>query len=95
MAFDENVLADGEDVQDVEVKLPDETFGNLVVEFRALGLITWSERKRSVSDRGSYWGLTPCGDDHLTTLRAPPQRRPPLRGSVLPTPSFRSRSTTT
>ena len=46
VAFDENVLADGEDVQDVEVKLPDETFGNLVVEFRALGLITWSERKR-------------------------------------------------
>ena len=70
VAFDENVLADGEDVQDVEVKLPDETFGNLVVEFRALGLITWSERKRSVSDRGSYWALTPCGDDHLTTLRA-------------------------
>jgi hypothetical protein len=28
VAYDENVLADGEDVQDVEVKLPDETFGN-------------------------------------------------------------------
>jgi hypothetical protein len=59
-----------ESVDDIKIGLQDETFGTLLVQLRALGLITRSERKRSVSDRGTYWALTPYGDGHLTTLRA-------------------------
>jgi DNA-binding PadR family transcriptional regulator len=47
-------------------------FGTLIIQLRALGLIEKSERDRSVKDRGSYWTLTPYGDQHLTTLRAIP-----------------------
>jgi hypothetical protein len=50
--------------------LSDDDFGTLVVQLKALGLIQRSDRKRSVSDKGAYWTLTPYGDTHLTTLRA-------------------------
>jgi DNA-binding PadR family transcriptional regulator len=52
------------------VRLTDDDFGTVLVQLRALGLITRSDRKRSVKDRGAYWTLTPYGDEHLTTLRA-------------------------
>jgi hypothetical protein len=51
-------------------ELSDDDFGTLVVQLKALGLIQRSDRKRSVSDKGTYWTLTPYGDTHLTTLRA-------------------------
>jgi hypothetical protein len=50
--------------------LTDEDFGTVIVQLRALGLIHRSERKRAVSDKGTYWSLTPFGDTRLTTLRA-------------------------
>jgi hypothetical protein len=50
--------------------LNDDEFGTIIVQLRALGLIQRSERKRSVTDKGTYWTLTPFGDTHLTTLRA-------------------------
>jgi hypothetical protein len=50
----------------------DDGFETIVVQLRALGLITKSERKRGVNDTGTYWTLTPYGDTHLTTLRAIP-----------------------
>lgn len=53
-----------------KLKLNDEDFGTLLIQLKALGLIQRSERKRSVSDRGTYWTLTPYGETHLTTLRA-------------------------
>jgi hypothetical protein len=52
------------------VELSEDDFGTILVQLRALGLITRSERKRSVKDRGTYWTLTAYGDEHLTTLRA-------------------------
>jgi hypothetical protein len=52
------------------VTLPLDTFGTIMVQFKALGLIEKSERKRSVSDSGTYWTLTAYGDSHLTSLRA-------------------------
>jgi hypothetical protein len=52
------------------LKLDEEDFGTVLVQLRALGLVGRSERKRSVSDKGTYWTLTPYGDEHLTTLRA-------------------------
>jgi hypothetical protein len=58
------------EVQRVTLEFSTDDFGTLLVQFRALGLIEKSERKRSVSDKGSYWTLTAYGDAHLTTLRA-------------------------
>ena len=52
------------------VKLSTDDFGTVLVQLRALGLIQRSDRKRSISDKGTYWTLTPYGDTHLTTLRA-------------------------
>jgi hypothetical protein len=54
----------------IKLTLSGDDFGTLLVQLRALGLVTRGERKRSVNDRGTYWTLTPYGDDHLTTLRA-------------------------
>jgi hypothetical protein len=48
----------------------EDDFDTLLVQLRALGLITKSERKRSVKDTGTYWTLTPYGDERLTALRA-------------------------
>lgn len=63
----------GEEVtstRNTKVELSDDDFGTVLIQLRALGLITRSERKRSVHDRGTYWTLTPYGDVQLTTLRA-------------------------
>ena len=40
------------------------------VQFRALGLICLSEKKRQVSDKSTYWKLTPYGDNIMTKLLA-------------------------
>jgi hypothetical protein len=41
-----------------------------IIQLRALGLIQESQRKRSVTDSGKYWSLTPYGDSKLVQLRA-------------------------
>lgn len=49
----------------------DETVYNIIkVQLRALGLICLSEKKRQVSDKGTYWKLTPYGDNIMTQLLA-------------------------
>ena len=40
------------------------------MQFRALGLITKSTRKRSLKNTATYWRLTSHGDERLTSLRA-------------------------
>ena len=45
-------------------------FGTILVQLTALGLIRKSERKRSVSDTGTYWALTPYGETRTVQLRA-------------------------
>jgi hypothetical protein len=50
--------------------LKNEDFQTVKVQLRALGLITKSEKPRSVKDRGTYWTLTPYGDEVMTRLRA-------------------------
>ena len=42
----------------------------LLVQFRALGLIKPSEKKRSVKDTATYWALTTYGDQLMVQLRA-------------------------
>ena len=47
-----------------------------LVQLRALGLIRESDRKRSVTDKQTYWKLTPFGDRMMVQLRA--LRREPV-----------------
>lgn len=45
-------------------------FNTIKVQLRALGLISRSERNRSVKDDRTYWTLTPYGDSVMNSLRA-------------------------
>ena len=47
-----------------------ESFNTIKVQLRALGLITKSEKVRSVKDTQTYWSLTPYGDTAMTRLLA-------------------------
>jgi len=59
---------DGKDIADIHIK--DSDFQTIKVQLRALGLITKSQRQRSVKDTDTYWTLTPYGDAVMTRLRA-------------------------
>jgi hypothetical protein len=50
--------------------LHQEDFQTIKVQLRALGLIAKNEKNRSVKDLGTYWTLTPYGDEVMTRLRA-------------------------
>jgi Domain of unknown function (DUF4062) len=47
-----------------------EDFQTIKVQLRALGLIAKSIKTRSVKDSGTYWTLTPYGDEVMTRLIA-------------------------
>lgn len=51
-------------------RISQEDFQTVKVQLRALGLITKSDKARSVKDSGTYWTLTPYGDEVMTQLRA-------------------------
>lgn len=51
-------------------KLNSEDFQTVKVQLRALGLIVKSTRNRSVKDNGTYWTITPYGDNVMIQLRA-------------------------
>lgn len=53
-----------------EVTLLDDSWGRILVQLRALGLIVTGQKKRTVSDRAVYWKLTPAGDEYLVRLKA-------------------------
>lgn len=53
-----------------EIYLHDDDFRTIKVQLRALGLIKKSSKTRSVKDIGTYWSLTPFGDEAMTRLRA-------------------------
>lgn len=52
----------------------DEDLGNILTQFKALGLIEKSIRKRSVSDTKTYWTLTERGD--AATVKLCARKRP-------------------
>ncbi|WP_082061052.1 DUF4062 domain-containing protein [Pseudomonas sp. MRSN 12121] len=54
----------------------DEDYRTIIIQLRALGLITKSSKSRSVKDTDTYWTLTPYGDTVMTRLRA--KRKPGL-----------------
>lgn len=51
-------------------QIDDHDYQTVKIQLRALGLIAKSEKTRSVKDAGTYWTLTPYGDQVLTGLRA-------------------------
>lgn len=51
-------------------EIDSESFDLIKVQFRALGLICLSDKKRTASDRNTYWKLTPYGDYMMTQLLA-------------------------
>lgn len=53
-------------------EISDRSWGAIIVQLRALRLITTGSKKRTVSDKSVYWKLTPAGDDYLVALRAVP-----------------------
>lgn len=53
-----------------DFKIDDNDFHTLKIQFRALGMITESIKKRGVHDKNKYWILTPFGDNVMTKLRA-------------------------
>lgn len=66
-------LAKNKDLKDCTLSrfsLNGEDFHTIKVQLRALGLITKSEKNRSVKDVETYWTLTPYGDEVMTRLRA-------------------------
>lgn len=55
-----------------DFKLSKDVFNRILVQFRALGLICLSSKKRnrSTKDNNTYWSLTPYGDFIMTQLLA-------------------------
>lgn len=53
-----------------KVKIDNEDLGTILVQLKATGLIQRSVRKRSVTDNGSYWTLTPYGENETIKIRA-------------------------
>lgn len=71
-----------EDLKDYS--LSDFTFSDndiytCMVQFRALGLIKESDKKRSIRDTSTYWTLTPYGDQMMVQLRAISRRPKTVR----------------
>jgi hypothetical protein len=52
--------------------ISDRSWGAIIVQLRALRLITTGTKKRTVSDKAVYWKLTQAGDEYLVSLRAVP-----------------------
>jgi hypothetical protein len=52
------------------LKIDDDSFGTVILQLKALGLIDRSDRKRSVNDTGTYWKLTPLGEARAVQVRA-------------------------
>ncbi|MBP0624982.1 DUF4062 domain-containing protein [Cupriavidus consociatus] len=51
-------------------RISQDDFQTIKVQLRALGLIAKNDKTRSVKDSGTYWTLTPYGDEVMTQLRA-------------------------
>lgn len=47
-----------------------ESWSEILIQFRALGLMQPGIKKRGVNDRASYWSITQKGDRHLVNLLA-------------------------
>lgn len=69
------------DWSDEAAEISDRSWGAIIVQLRALRLITTGSKKRTVSDKAVYWRLTGAGDDYLVSLRAVPTTVIALEGN--------------
>jgi hypothetical protein len=72
-------LASDEDLKGMKLfdfRFQDGQIDTCIVQLRALGLIKESDKKRSITDKDTYWALTQYGDRTMVQLRA--LRREPL-----------------
>lgn len=53
-----------------KININEDDYQTIKVQLRALGLILQSDKKRAMSDKGTYWTLTPYGDTIMNQLRA-------------------------
>lgn len=60
-----------------DIDVADPSWGSIIVQLRALGVITTGTKKRGVSDNSVYWKLTPAGDEYLVKLLATPSMPTP------------------
>ncbi|HEX8773705.1 MAG TPA: DUF4062 domain-containing protein [Pyrinomonadaceae bacterium] len=72
---DEQYLSLMLDVEDksigfINFMIGEADFQTIIIQFRALGLITKSNREKVSTDKSTYWSLTPYGDYLMTKLRA-------------------------
>lgn len=67
-----------------------ECFNEIIIQFRALGLIDKGIKKRGVNDRNSYWSITPRGDKHLVNILAKRKKNISTRGGNLGDVELRS-----
>jgi hypothetical protein len=63
-----NSEAEGHSFSNFRVR--DDSFHTIIVQLRALGLMTQSVKNKSVKDTATYWTLTPYGDSVMLNLRA-------------------------
>jgi Domain of unknown function (DUF4062) len=73
-------VQDHEDIKGFNVfnfNFQEDEITTCIVQFRALGLIQESQKKRSVHDKGIYWILTRYGDNRMVQLRALRRTPPP------------------
>lgn len=62
-------LGEGESApRDVTIYL--EAFNEIIVQFRALGLIGRGQKRRGVNDKNSYWAITEKGERYLMSILA-------------------------
>jgi Domain of unknown function (DUF4062) len=66
----QELVKDNPQVRLGSFELNDGDFQTIKIQLRALGLIAKSDKPRSVKDSGTYWTLTPYGDEVMTRLRA-------------------------
>lgn len=74
----QNPKAEGH--QFLEFHIEEDSFHTIIVQLRALGLITQSVKNRSIKDASTYWTLTPYGDSLMLRLRA--MGRPELSDDI-------------
>lgn len=53
-----------------DIIIYDVVFDTIKIQLQALGLITHGSKKRTVSDKNTYWRLTPYGEKYLLKVRA-------------------------
>ena len=59
-----------EDISFEQIVIYDVVFDTIKIQLQALGLITHGVKKRTVSDKNTYWKLTPYGEKYLLKVRA-------------------------